>query len=456
MNCRIPKRRFRLDSAKQRVMRWPLCALALVHVFLASGWAVAGHNVLIPQPQQIHYGLRQLRVRGLGIRLAMDPSDEDLFAAEQLSSCLSDVAKEPVRISQGEASETLIVLKRMGDIGALPLPGERPGPTSREAYALKVMPNGGEIQAHSSAGLFYGVQTLCQLVEGIAAEAVLPEVEIQDWPTLAYRGTMVDISHGPLPTEDEIKRQLDFISHFKANQYYLYSEDSIELDGYPLLNPQGRLSKDEVRRIIAYARERHIDVVPNFDLYGHQHDLFRIEQYSDLSDEKHGTEFDPGNPKVMPLLTDWIGQFADLFPSPFVHIGFDETFQIEAAQQTPGSAAAPTALFLKQLAAVTRLFQQRGKQVMAFDDIMVKYPQIIPELPPGLIAVAWYYTPEDPTYKRWLGPLIANHVPHMVQPGVTSYDDITPDFDTTFKNIDTFLAAGRRSGALGLINSVWG
>ncbi len=80
---------------------------------------------------------------------------------------------------------------------------------------------------------------------------------------------------------------------------------------------------------------------------------------------------------------------------------------------------------------------------------------MIPQLPSGLIAVAWYYTSEDPTYKRWLGPLIAHHIPHVVQPGVTSYDDIAPDYDTTFENIDTFLAAGRKSEAIGLVNSVW-
>ncbi len=210
-----------------------------------------------------------------------------------------------------------------------------------------------------------------------------------------------------------------------------------------------------MRRIVAYGRERHIDVIPNFDLYGHQHDLFRIEQYSDLSDEAHGTEFDAGNPKVMPLLTDWVNQFADLFPSPFVSIGFDETFQIEAATHATGAAAEPASLFVKQLNTVAGLFEKHGKHVMAYDDIIVKYPQVIPQLPPGLIAVAWYYTSEDPTYKRWLGPLIAHHVPHVVQPGVTSYDDIAPDYDTSFENIDTFLAAGRQSGALGLVNSVW-
>ena len=334
-------------------------------------------------------------------------------------------------------------------------PGEQAGPNSREAYDLTVSQQGVKIHARTSAGIYYGVETLRQLVEGEGTTAALPEVEIHDWPSLAYRGTMVDISHGPLPTEREIERQLDFLSRWKANQYYLYSEDSIELTGYPLLALGARLTKDEVRRIVTYGRERHIDVIPNFDLYGHQHDLFRIEKYSELSDEPHGTEFDASNPKVSALLTDWVNQFADLFPSPFVSIGFDETFQIEAATHAQGASAAPAGLFVKQLTAVASLFQQRGKAVMAYDDIMVKYPQVIPQLPKGLIAVAWYYTSEDPTYKRWLGPLEQLHIPHVVQPGVTSYDDIAPDFNTTFENIDTFLAAGRSSGAIGLVNSVW-
>jgi hypothetical protein len=453
----VQTKRVEAGLKKRSLVRWSLCTLVLVRAFLVAAFALAGHNVLLPQPQQIHYGPRQLRIRGLSIRLVADPGDEDRFAAGQLSSCLSDVAKEPVRVSQGEASGTVIVLKRTGEVGALPLPGEHPGPASREAYTLKVTPEGGEVQATSSAGLFYGVQTLCQLIEGSAAEALLPEVEIHDWPSLAYRGTMVDMSHGPLPTEAEIERQLDFLVRWKANQYYLYSEASIELEGYPLLNPEGRLSKDEVRRIIAYGRERHIDVIPNLELYAHLHDLFRVEAYSQLSDLPHGVEFNPSNPAVMALLSNWITQLADLFPSPFVSIGFDETFQIEMAVKQQGASATATRLFVKQLTDVTRLFQQRGKQVMAWADIMVRYPEIVAELPHGLIAVAWYYTadPGDKEYKHWLGPLVAKAVPHFVQPGVTSWAQIAPDFDTSFENIDTFIAAGRQSKALGVINSIW-
>src|ERR1035437_4674153 len=395
------------------------------------------HSPLLPRPQQVQYGSGSVALHGMRIMLASSAVPADRFAADQLRSWIQQRTGLEVSIGafgNSADGETPILLDREDTKDEpLALPGEKPGPDSREAYELTVTQQGVKVHARSSAGIYYGVETLRQLVEGEGTAAALPEVEIHDWPSMQYRGTMVDISHGPLPTEQEIERQLDFLVRWKANQYYLYTEDSIELTGYPLLTLGGRLTKDEVRRIVAYGRDRHIDVIPNFDLYGHQHDLFRIERYSELSDEPHGTEFDASNPKVAALLTDWVNQFADIFPSPFVSIGFDETFQIEAATHATGSAAAPAGMFVKQLSAVASGFQQRGKTVMAYDDIMVKYPQIIPQLPKRLIAVAWYYTSEDPTYRRWLGPLETLHLPHIVQPGVTSYDDISPDFDTTFE-----------------------
>jgi len=93
---------------------------------------------------------------------------------------------------------------------------------------------------------------------------------------------------------------------------------------------------------------------------------------------------------------------------------------------------------------------------MAWADIMVKYPEIVSQLPPRLIAVAWYYTAQpDPEYHRWLDPLVAKGVAHSVATAVHSYNEIFPDYDTSFANIDTFLAAGRRSNFLGLINTLW-
>jgi len=430
--------------------------ITLAAVFVTPGFTAAQHHPLLPRPQEVHYGTGQLALQGLAICFASAPVPEDLFAGSELSNQLAERGEGSIPIREGNSCPHGIFLQRTGSIDPLPVPGEHTGPDSREAYSLKITSEGATVSARSSAGLYYAIQTLGQLVEGSGAGAVLPVVEIKDWPALAYRGVMVDMSHGALPTEKEVERQLEFMARWKANQYYFYSEDSIELKGYPLLNPGGRFTQDEVRRIIAYGRARHVDVIPCLELYGHQHDLFRVERYAMLADMPHGVEFDPRNSQVNSLLTDWVTQLAQLFPSPFVHIGFDEAFQIEQAARQGGMAAQPAQLFIRQLSTVDELFKKYGKTVMAWGDIMVKYPEIVSQLPSGLIAVAWEYDPgPESHYQHWLGPLAAQHIPHMIATGVTCWNQVMPDYARSFANIDTFLASGRKSGAMGLMNTLW-
>ncbi|MEO6982649.1 MAG: family 20 glycosylhydrolase [Edaphobacter sp.] len=425
-------------------------------VVLSGVVASAQHAVLIPAPQKVDYGVGTLPISGLQVKLGSSSHiAEDRFAAQTLRSCLlphDGQTADGRDDSRQHGKNTAITLNRTGAVAPLALPGETTGPKSLQAYTIKLGPNGGEITASSSAGIFYGVQTVCQLIEGVGVNAKLPRVEIHDWPTFAVRGVMVDMSHGPLPNENEIKRQLDFLSRWKANQYYLYNEASIELDGFSLVNPRGRLSKAEVRRIVAYGRERHIDVIPNLELYGHMHDLFRVERYAAMSDQVHGVEFDPSNEKAQKLLANWAAQYAELFPSPFVHIGFDEAFQIRPAAERMG--VTPEKLYVDQLTYVTKLFQSKGKTVMAYSDMMIKYPKVIPQLPRGLIAVPWrYYVEKD--FTPWIGPLAKASIPMMIQPGVTSWNQLSPDYSRTFANIDGFLEAGRKVKAMGVLVTVW-
>ena len=128
--------------------------------------ALADHSALLPRPQQVQYGSGALALRGLSIRFASPPSTEDRFAAEQLASRLSAIGQTRVEIKKGKSSHRSIVLNRTGEGGALPADMESPGPDSREAYTLQVTPKGAEIRGRSSAAIFYGVQTLLQMVEG--------------------------------------------------------------------------------------------------------------------------------------------------------------------------------------------------------------------------------------------------------------------------------------------------
>jgi hexosaminidase len=177
---------------------------------------------------------------------------------------------------------------------------------------------------------------------------------------------------------------------------------------------------------VEYARDRHIDVVPAIEMYGHLHDLFRIEAYSGLSDLPHGGQFDPNNPRVKAVLADWANQIGSLFPSQFVDVGFDETWSLGTATEQNSE---PVQLFIQQLSTVADLFHGQGKTVMAYADIMVKFPGIVQRLPKGVIALPWAYNAKpDPEYHHWLDPLIAENIPNIVSSGVMSWNEIAPDF----------------------------
>src|SRR5437867_9905233 len=303
------------------------------------------HKPILPRPQQIEYRSGRLSLRGLSVSFGSTASAEDEFAAKELSSALSLEAGTTIPVVATHPATPCITLVRTGAVDALPGGDDQPGPRSREAYEIRIGAQGAEIRAQSSAGLYYGVQTLHQLVEGDPGNRFLPEVSIRDWPAMAYRGFMMDMSHGPLLTEDEVKRQIDFLARWKANQYYFYSEAGIEFQGYPELNPQARFTQEAVRRIVAYARERHVDVVPCMELYGHLHDLFRVERYAGLAALPHGGEFDPRQPQVTALLDSWVDQVAHLFPSTFFHIGFDETWEVK--RLAAKSHASPAGLYFQ-------------------------------------------------------------------------------------------------------------
>ncbi len=251
------------------------CLLLLV-TFLASS---TDHNPILPQPQRITYGNGQFLIKGLIIGFASKPSAEDRFAAQELAGILSGISLAKIEVKASVVTGTSIIFKRTGDVDPLPVVGEKHGAISRESYIIKVTPKNIIVTAVSSAGLYYAVQTLRQLIKGAGDKATIPEVEIQDWPSLAYRGFMMDMSHMQFPKVEEIKKQLDFLARWKTNQYFFYSEASIELDGYPLLMANARYTKEQIKDIISYAKARHIDVIPNMELYGIESITSRTDFY---------------------------------------------------------------------------------------------------------------------------------------------------------------------------------
>src|SRR5690242_13641779 len=165
---------------------------------------------------------------------------------------------------------------------------------------------------------------------------------------------MMDLSHGQLLTVEEIEKQIEFLARFKTNQYYFYSELTIELKGYAIVNRKARYSQEQVRRIIEYARLRHVDVVPCLEYFGHLHDLFRLERWADMAALPHGGDINPRHPRTQAFLEDAIGQMAALFPSPWFHAGLDEPFELEVAGSQAAGGVEASALYGEHLANVAR------------------------------------------------------------------------------------------------------
>lgn len=427
-------------------------------VVLAGLPAWAGHRPLLPRPQQVDYGSGVLPVKGLSIRFTAPPNEQDRFVAEQLAAGFSGLGQVKVVFDSGRAGKGTVAISRSSTGAEVPGDNASAGPGSREAYSIKVTPKGAEIRASSSAGIFYGVQTLLQMVEGEGAQAVLPTVEVHDWPALAYRGFMMDFSHGQQLRVSEIERQLDLLARFKANQYYFYSEISVELEGYELVNPDGRYTREEVRHIIQYARQRHIDVVPCLELYGHMHDLFRVEKFADLGLPRYGDEFDPRNPRALVVIDDLLAQTAKLFPSPWCHVGFDEPWSLGKIGMTPGKD--PFQTFIEVLRHVAGEAQHHGKRILFWADIMQgastlsNHPELIRQLPGGVIAVPWIYEAEM-NYAPYVEPLARAGAPTMVAPAIWNWCEIFPDYHRSFADINGLVAAGKEQKTLGILNTGW-
>ena len=425
-------------------------------ILLLSNLLLNAQNpVLLPAPQKITWGNNKFPLSEARLLLPKDMPASEQKNIMNFTGYVQKLTGISLNTVYNELSDKpCIFLTSDHTAPALALPGEKSGSQSRESYRISVNANKIMVTAKSDAALFYALQTLRQLIVDDDNNSYIPEVEIEDFPAFPYRGVMMDFSHGGLPTEQEIKNQIDFLSRWKMNQYYFYNEVSIEMKGYPLINYNACYSQEQIKRIIAYGKESHMDVIPFVNFYGHLHELLRVEKYSGLGIGKYGHDLDPRNPGVQILLNDWIKQYADLFPTPFIHVGFDETWETERMTIEDPSIK-PKALYLDQLNFVTKALQEYGKTVMVWTDISNNYPDIISEFPKGLIPVIWEYSDKPAPFQKWFKPVQKEKLPFFVQSAVDSWGNVYPAAEYTMNNIDLCLKACREEKAIGYITSVW-
>ena len=209
-----------------------------------------------------------------------------------------------------------------------------------ESYSLEVTPAGAKLHAANALGTLHGLQTFLQLVSVTANGFAAPAVSIQDQPRFPWRGLMIDSSRHFIPIE-VIKRNIDGLEAVKMNVFHWHLSDNqgfrVESHKSPKLQENGSdglyYTQEEIRDVIAYAHDRGVRVVPEFDMPGHSTAWF--VGYPELASGKGPYQItrkwgvfdpamDPTSEKTYKFLNELIGEMAKLFPDQFFHIGGDE------------------------------------------------------------------------------------------------------------------------------------
>ncbi len=217
-----------------------------------------------------------------------------------------------------------------------------------EGYSLVVAANGVTLRAASTAGLFYGVQSLLQMVDaqsGTNRGAIsLPGVTITDAPRYEWRGLLLDESDHFFGKEN-VEELLDMMAYLKMNRFHWHLTDDygwrIEIKRYPKLTQSGAsrdftephspplfYSQADIREIVKYAQARHIVIIPEIDMPGHA--TAATQAYLEISGGGVGKyanyTFNPAKPETYQFLRNVLSEVCDMFPGPYLHLGGDEVW----------------------------------------------------------------------------------------------------------------------------------
>ncbi len=444
-----------------------LVLLILVTTFSACASLYAQHEVqdtlpLIPYPQQITRVQSDYSpVPGTIIQVC-SPDREDYFSATQLTEELVNLYKLDLKIEKTKAGTgNSIVLTRPGineqadnrlKAAGLDLQSD----FNPEGYVLLVDEQGVVVSANSAAGLFYGVQTLRQLICPAESGCRIPGVSIRDWPAMRYRWQQADWNRGPIPTIEYAKKQVKILSEYKMNGYSIYSENLYESKKDPAINSYGgTVTAEEIAELIAFAKKYHVEIIPQQQTFGHLHYVLRQERYADLG-EKHGSQIlSPMEPEAYRFIGDYLGEIAPLFESRFFHIGCDETFELGRGKSKELIERTSFAdVYLGHLNKVAGLPALQDKKLLFWGELAIKNPEKLDLLPSNVIAVAWDYLPRD-SYDIFLKPYADKNIPTFVAPAAFYGGRVFPDYASHMKNMRNFVRDGQRFHSPGMLNTSW-
>ena len=317
---------------------------------------------------------------------------------------------------------------------------ETPALGENESYNIDITSRQALLKAPTVVGALRGLETVLQLLAANRNGYYLPGVQIQDQPRFPWRGLLIDVARH-FQTMEVLKRNLDAMAAVKLNVFHWHlTEDQgfrVESKKFPKLHQLGSdgnyYTQEQVREIIAYARERGIRVVPEFDIPGHSTSW--LVGYPELgsapgpySIERRPGIFepalDPTREEVYKFLDTFLGEMAGLFPDAYLHIGGDEN-EGKQWDRNPKIQAYMKAKGIKDNHALQAYFNQRllkilqkhGKKMIGWDEILQ------PELPKDVVIHSWRGTAAlaEAARKGYDGILSNGYYIDLIQPASQHY-----------------------------------
>lgn len=357
---------------------------------------------LIPEPASVTPGNGQLAITSSFAVAITGNTEVRLQRAVEIfmDHLREQTGMAPVEVSLSDVSKAALVIRTEG------ISKDVQDVDEDESYALDITGEGAKLSAPNTLGAMRGLETFLQLVAVTPDGFAVPAVTIRDQPRFPWRGLMIDVSRHFIPIST-LKRNLDAMAAVKMNVFHWHLSDDqgfrVESKKFPNLQLMGSdglyYTQDEVRDLVAYARDRGIRVVPEFDMPGHSTSWFvgypeLASKPGPYSIERNWGIFDaaidPTQERTYRFLDEFIAEMAKLFPDSYFHIGGDEVtgkqwdtnpkIQDFMRLHALKSSSELQAYFNKRVQEIVR---RHGKTMVGWDEILQ------PDLPKNIVVQSW-------------------------------------------------------------------
>jgi len=282
---------------------------------------------------------------------------------------------------------------------------------------------------------------------------------------------MLDISRSKVPTMETLFDLIDMFAGWKINHLELYTEHTFAYENHREVWAQASpMTGEDILRLDAYCRERFVKLVPNQNSFGHLHQWLELPRYNHLAECPDGFELTwQGHTRQMPPFSlnptdrrsvEFMGElFSELLPhfsSEKFNVGCDETWDVGRCRSARAVEEKGVGrVYLDYLLGIYDLVKRHGRTMHFWGDIIIQYPDLVPELPKDAVVLEWGYEADHP-FDEHGAEFARSGMPFFVCPGTSSWNTIAGRTSNCLGNVRNATENGLRHGASGVLNTDWG